>query len=611
MAKIRKKDLARGTALNTDHWNSNKSQIEDLMSGEIDTENMTLNNGKFSLTFNWPRLLAEDFCYTDQVPATDARFSVDPQGLNVPIILPPLQDQWLKQIGTIEMPNLVSLSVSFDTYMNNFGVVSENDNTGGVATVNPTFANRYTFEIEIREKMQAYSNYNASTAVKSQNIAPKSIYKTTVGGEVFNSDVVRFNPYFITGIDKLFHPFRTYLLKINFPELYTTRDALERFAPISLTVKLDFETRLVQRDILQGEFPDYSIQNFPLKEANPINATLALDTAVAGANPTARAGIADNGRVQTNIEKVDAIAVEGISSGYDLRSNTPPRKRIIEDASYFCMVVPMFGGWLDVRSSDLNQVGIPWGPSGNFGGGEGRYFTYPIADQRLIPISQPFVIHHVFAVHDYGSHAVTAGAPLNPERPRNGAAQQPISPTFRRRIGVGIASGLRSESKKYEQVAYAEFFNPSKFNFLVDQVVDGLVPPDFGEMIDSGVPSGLPGYLADQEIFQIPLVRDVTDGRGTRSYYDEGNPYFVGKSDLGTKSRTSVGIVGAPGSKRTPLTVGEELFLDVRWVMDDTDPTYGLSYSDPPFANGPFEQTQYIGTSKCWVYIIGKMSTAT
>ena len=606
--KIKKRDLARGTALSTAHWNENKSQLENLLSGEIDTENLTLNNGKFSMTFNWPRLVVEDFTYTANVAVSDPRYEVETQGLNVPILLPPLQDQWTKQIGTAEMPKLVSMSVSFDTYMQNYAVLSDTNNVGPFLdnqNVMPGFANRYALEIELREKEQSFFSVNASTALKSQNIAPKTIYKTTVGGETFNSDVARFNPVFITGIDKLFHPKRTYLLKINFPELYTVARVTERFAPVSLTVKLDFETRLVEKDD-KGSAPEYGVQNFPLNET--ITApTTALDTAVAGAKISARGGIADNGRIQTNIEQVDELAVNGITSGYDIRSNYVVNQYVQPDASYFCMVVPMFGGCLDIRSSDLNTVGQPFGPLGSYGGLNPSW-TGKLIDQRLIPISQPFTIHHVFAVHDYGSHAVPAGAPLNPERPRTNTAMQPISPTFRRRIGVGIASGLRSESKRYEQVAYLETLGDTKFGALVDQITDGLIPPDYGAMTISYGPLQTPGYMADQEIFQVPLVPNVTGGQNTRGYFDQGEPYFVGKSNLSTFSRSPVGIIG--GGTRFPLTSGEELFLDVRWMMDDTGPT-GLSYDDPTPADGPFEFTQYVGTSKCWVYIIGKMPTAT
>ena len=602
MAKINKVDLSRGTTLTSTHWNNNKSQVAGVLSGNIDTENLTLNKGKFSITFNWPRLVAEDFAYTSEVASSNLRYEEESQGIYVPILLPPLQDKWTETLGSEQMPKLLSMSVSFDNYMQNWAVKSETATPIPSAGLNPVAAsaNKYKMNIELREKEQWFF-YGNTTTQRSQNIAPKSIFKGVVAGELFNGSEVRFNPYFINGIDKIFNPFKTYLLKIDFPQLFgSTTDA--RYTPPSLTVKLDFESRMVERDRLVELT---SIQNFPLtqQETTP---TVSLDTAVAGQKITATGGAAQNGRIQTNLEAIDSILLNGVESGMDIRSNPPINRRIVDDASYFCLAVPMFNSFLDVRSSDLNNIGLPYGPQGTFGGDPivpgTVYWKKYLFDQRLIPISQPCTIHHVFAVHDYGSHYVDGA--LTPGRIRNGSGQVPESPTFIESIGVGIASGLRSESKKYEQVAYVDWAGANKFNYLVDQVVDGVIPTFYGAM----TVGGSPGYQTDQEIFQVPLMDNVAGGAGTRSYYDQGMPYFIGKSDLNTKSRSNVGVIGA-GIPRVPATIGEELYLDVRWYMTDIDATYGMSWVTGDTVRN--QNVQYIGSSKCWIYIIGKMNVAT
>ena len=115
MAKIKKIDLSRGTKLTQDHWNKNKEQWENVLSGNIDAENLTNNNGKFSITYNWPRLMAEDFAYTNEVATTALNYDNESQGIYACILLPPTQDNWDKAIGESDMPKLKSISVSMDT----------------------------------------------------------------------------------------------------------------------------------------------------------------------------------------------------------------------------------------------------------------------------------------------------------------------------------------------------------------------------------------------------------------------------------------------------------------------------------------------------------------
>jgi hypothetical protein len=597
MAKIIKKNLTRGTKLAASVWNDNKNVVGNLLSDNIDNENLTRNKGSFSVTYNWPRLRSEDFAHTNEVPHGNARYVDESQGIYAIVILPPTQDRFIDEIGTYPMPILRGLSVSFDNFMSNVGVLNEavdGSAFGPFLAPLADAANRYTCNIQIREKDNLYVIKPPGLLERAENIASKTIYKTRVEGIFFNNPTARFNPFFVTAIDKVFNPKKTYLVKLDFPQIFGMVE-IQSIFPVSLTLKLDFDIGTVPRDVYdKDEFP---IQNFPIDQQT-VPAAVSLDTAVAGETITASAGLPANGRVGLNLASVDSVLLAGMKSGYDLRSYPPKTKYLQEDASYFCIAVPMFSGNRDTRALDLNVEGLPYGDQGPFNTGAPPFWNGLLYDQRLIPISQPLVIHNVMAVHDYGSHEVTlAGA----ARPRPLTATVPASDTFRERIGVGIASGLRSESKRYEQVAYLEYQGSQKFAFVVDQVVDGLIPPGFGNMTSNGDV----GYQCDQEIFQVPLVQNSIGGAGTRSYYAQGFPYYVGKSDLNTRLRTEVGVLG--GGTRDPLTKGEELYLDCRWVMDDSAPS-GLSWvlGDP---KKPIS-TQYIGTSKCWILITGKMATA-
>ena len=644
MPRAYKKNFARGTKLSADIYNANMQQIaatfgvapEDKNAVRIDQ--MSLDQGKFSLTFNWPRLIAEHFAYTNEVPPTgnlqSARYVPESQGIYVPFLLPPLQEVWNYTSGNTTQITLKSLSIGFDNYMDNTGVRSETAEDPLQPIV--AAADVYTMNLQIREKDRFADMAARSPNIvfsgedfRQFNIAPKVIWQQRVEGILFNGDVARFNPFFVDGIDKQIENSKTYLLKIDFPKLYeiVAGDPLpttKHFAPISLTLSLNFETQMVKSDRLREPIESFSDapQNYPILTGGQAAAEpLVLATATPNIPIAARLGAAGSGEVQQNFENIDKRIVEGLKSGKDLRGYDPAVMQTEFDSSYFAMAIPMFNGWLDVRASDLNTVGLPDGPRGVYGGDEASWPGY-LWDHRLIPISQPFTIHHVFAVHDVGSHFVTAASGIGPGRERIGSAVPPAAPTFVRKIGVGIASGLRSESKKYQQVAYLETDGGLTTGpGLVDMIIDGVLPPFWGNMTN---PFGTNPFSIpyDQLILQVPLVDNLvgyptTAPFNVNGYAQQGTPFYVGKSDLNTRQRTDVGVpyTAGPAALVPPATNGEELYLDLRWLMEDST---GLSYKNIIDPNDPFDpgnltrpETQYIGTSGCWIYVIGKKYTVT
>ena len=174
----------------------------------------------------------------------------------------------------------------------------------------------------------------------------------------------------------------------------------------------------------------------------------------------------------------------------------------------------------------------------------------------------------------------------------------PISPTFSSNIGVGIASGLRGEDKAYQQVALLELTPANKLLWLIDRIKQGGYPPFYGTgTLGPGATSPSP---YDMEMFQVPIVWGAS--RPDFSYRENGPPFFAGKSNMATKDRRncsdlpwSFGGVAAT----TPATRGNEMFLEVRWVMSDSA---GLSADNPSVES----QTTYVGNGGNWVYIIGK-----
>ena len=640
MPRALKRNFARGTKLSADIYNANMSQIElsFIDKDRVRIDQMALDQGKFSLTFNWPRLIAEDFAYTNEVPPAgnlqSSRYVPESQGIYVPFLLPQLQEDWNNTSGNTTQITLKSLSIGFDNYMENTAVRSETAEDPLQPVV--AAADVYTMNIEIREKDRFADMASKSPTlafgtsdIRQFNIAPKVIWRQRVEGILFNSDVARFNPFFIEGIDKQIENTKTYLLKIDFPKLWEiiAGDPLptsKHFAPISLTLSLNFETQMVRSDRLR--LPIQTVadapQNYPLlTDGQSAAEPLVLASASPNVAIAARNGPPGAGDVQTNFEAIDKKIVDGLKSGKDLRGYDPAIMQTDNDSSYFAMAIPMFNGWLDVRASDLNTVGLPDGPRGSFGGDDPVWNGY-LWDHRLIPISQPFTIHHIFAVHDVGSHYVTAASGIGPGRERLGSAIPPAAPTFVRKIGVGIASGLRSESKKYQQVAYLETNGAlTSGPGLVDLVIDGVLPPFWGNMTN---PFGMSPFSVpyDQIVFQVPLVNNLVGLPSIapftlNGYSQQGTPFYVGKSDLNTRQRFGVGVpyTAGPPNVLPSATNGEELYLDLRWLMEDST---GMSWKNIVDRNDPLDpgnltrpETTYIGTSGCWIYIIGKRYTAT
>ena len=415
----------------------------------------------------------------------------------------------------------------------------------------------------------------------------------------------RFNPVFIDGIDKVIDPLKTYMLYINFPHIWagkTISGFAHKFCISSLSVKLNFEGPLVTRDVYDAQ--SYPIQNIPsFNDGTQQGSFLALDTATSASFITARTGVTGSGRIQRNAELLDAGLLSGLKAGRNVHGTQPITESLSHAAAYTCFAVPMFGGWNDIRAQDINQIGLPYGSQ--IASGTVTPWDGYLSDRRIIPIAQPFVIHHVFAVHNYYSHFLTGTSnyPYYNENPRlNGpgglgswfSGFVPSNANFTSSVGVGICTALASDNKQYDQVAYASFTPGDKVNYVVDRIKSGKFANAFGA-------GTAVGQNYDFEIMQIPLVSSASDGgAGTRAYINQGYPFYVGRGDMSTRSRRPVYTV--TGSSGNPFCGGGEQFLEVRWKMEDSD---GLNDGA-----GRDSRTTYVGMGGNWVFIIGKTEVA-
>jgi hypothetical protein len=594
--------LTRGTKLSEQHWEQPTFAVENLLaSSSVDGQNLSLNVSPFTLTMVWPSLPAY---FLDKYQQKDAR-------LVQPFILPPPQDLWTNfQIGdSTPFSTLKSMCISFDSGMGPNGVrdVWDPDFAGTVPPASAQFVNgeadKYTFTLTIKEKEQAF-NYGF-TADRIYNVPQKIIYQQTFTGLLFNGEVQRFNPVYTGDIDIVVSPYKTYVMYVDFANLNDPLDnpGVVEFVQLqvsSLAVQMNFESRLLQNDNIFVEV----VQNSPTNYTqSTLPVSLSIDVPTSGSIITATAGTAANGRIQTNAEDIDAELVNGLDSGRDLRGQLPPTSPTTVNSNYFIMAVPLFMGTNDIRGGDINTCGLPYGTGPLTNPGSDTIWDGFLFDRRLIPISQPMTIHNVTFLHSYYSPGTVVNYPYTDyagagpaSRPSpNAPGELPVSTTFETAVGVGICTALRSDSKRYEQVAYGAWFPTTKTNYLIDRIKTGGTAPFFGLGTDANY---------DMELFQIPLNQNASGGAQTRSYYDQGYPYYVGRAGLGAKNRTDVGDITNPGTGITPRTLGAENFIEVRVRMSDVA---GLN----PGANVLVEnETTYVGTNGLWVYITGKMETA-
>ena len=621
MPKIAKRTLTRGQKLSVQDWNTPTAAVAGAINGGIDPQNQQLSVAPFSLTLNFPRLPAYAF---GPVDGGDP----DPALVAVPFILPPLQDDWTDTItDQTPLPILKSASISLDTGMGN-NIVTDAFDSDDAAThpQGSSFisdkAYIYDLNVAIKEKDQAIIYGFGADA--SANVPRKTVWETSISGlALFNDTVTRFNPLYLEIGNVVINPKKTYVLYISAPQLWTgyqdDSGHTIRGMLSNLTVRLNFESPLLTRD-----GANENAQNIPNNATGAMSLpSVAVDTATSNSLITARVGTAANGRVQRNLEILDGVALDAMPSGRDINGVQPVTESITSPAAYTVIAVPLFGGWNDIRSQDINTVGLPYFVQRKPSDASDQWPGY-LLDRRVITIGQPFTIHNVLFVHNYYGHSfrnATSRYPWYQGTPRTewpasippvppgqwDSAIVPTSANFTTAVGVGILNGLRTDAKNYQQVAYASWTPDTKQNLLIDRIKLGGSAPLFGAGTRTSI-SPLGPY--DQEIFQIPVVPNIIGGGGTRSYYDQGGPFYVGRGNLSTYQRNSVGIVG--GGTRSPLTAGGETQIEVRCLMYDVAGLNAGSTSEDPIIRNPNPtDTCYVGMGGCFLYIIGKAENIT
>jgi len=478
----------------------------------------------------------------------------------------------------------------------------------------------YDFTLSIYEKEQEFFNVGLQTDADG-SVGAEAV-SITIPSSAFMGRTERFNPIEVGGINREFHPLKTYCLAIFAPKLHDQSTAREHCVALNVWVSLKFKRLLTKRDVTDADSPE-AIQNVPLHYGAQTGMPITTN------NPLPETVVtADNAQgVSTNLQIIDQVFSDKIRGGYGTFAQAYPSQAIQDDSGYEVIAVPVGGGFPHNRMSALNEFPLaPYVSGSAFTTASPAYAENPYVDRRLIPIEGDMTVHHVIAALNWTSDKI----PL----PQNFADSG--QPTYRPStfpsgktkfsIGVGMLCGPRADNFDYQQVAYSEF-TPTTYTSPPDGLIDGVL---------LGLPASAPlAGFREWQLISVPIVAQVAipgpaAGRGywgfqttgpTWARGEQGAPYFVGPGNTYTSDRTPVGT----GTGVAPLTAnsfgggnneGTEQFLEVRLKME---PINGAVFT-PTGAPGSGTLTRadtagvyhygasdiFLGYGGCWVYIIGK-----
>ena len=612
MAKITRKKLARGTKLFTQQTHTAlQSEAAKLSTATVERDEFEAQYGTFRINLNIPFLnssfVALGYSLGD---ATDPGYPRRP--FAVPFALTPFQEFTDVTAPTLRVEDgtftllpdapryyLDEISFSFDQRGEPAAVCDRwNNSAAGVVgtdggklfygTQDPSKA-AYDLRLSIVEKPQLFFDKDekiASAASSPDTELGREIWSFDLTGTKFTKKSFRPNPVLIEDINVVLEAYRTYVFLIEADGLAQDHTVAVgnkmSFAMPNIMASLRFRTELVPRDVSTGAFPAASsIQNIPSHQGAVNTSTVTVTVPAAGAVVPAEGatGLSDN------MATLDDVFREGISGGYTENCEMQAIQRFADDSCYEVIAVPL----MQNRRAQVIQSGPPallepYIVAGAFG-------TQVLADRRIIPLTDPLVIHHVilgwnWQICTQNNHGISA----------IDGYYIPTSAGFTVDVGVGMGTGLRSDTYEYRQVASHQMVAPDYVNNAgtawYSNVIDRISTVDKSEVVMH--PRVLVGTTDipwwDLELHQVSLV-----GAGGTGYYPQGKPIFVGKGRDNTRSRSYI-----DGTAR----YGDENFLEVRMTIKDT----AAFLETPPGGGMAAGQFVFSGYQGHFIYLICKKS---
>lgn len=614
MAKITRKKLARGTKLFTQQTHTAlQSEATKLSAATVEREEFEAQYGTFRINLNIPFLnssfVALGYSLGD---ATDPGYPRRP--FAVPFALTPFQEFTDVTAPTLRVVDgtftllpdapryyLDEISFSFDQRgepavvcdrWNNAasGVIGTDGGKLFYGTQDPS-KNAYDLRLSIVEKPQVFFDKDekiASATGSPDTQLGREIWSFDLTGTKFTKKSYRLNPVLIEDINVVLEAYRTYVFLIEADGLaqdHTSAGGNKMsFAMPNIMASLRFRTELQPHDVSTGAFPaSSSIQNIPEHQGAVNTSTVTVTTPAAGAAVPAE-GVTG---LSFNMATLDDVFRERISGGYTENCEMQAIQRFADDSCYEVIAVPLMQNRrMQVIQSGDEVLDEPYINAG------GAFGSQVLADRRIIPLTDPLVIHHVIlgwnwqicAQNNQGTGAI------------NGY-YIPTSAGFTVDVGVGMGTGLRSDEYDYRQLASHQMVAPDYVNNAgtawYSNVIDRISTVEKSEVVMH--PRVLIGTTDtpwwDLELHQVSLV-----GSGGTGYYAQGKPIFVGKGRDNTSTRSALNA--------STTWDGDENFLEVRMTIKDTaadletEPTGGM-------AAGQFIYSGYQGH---FIYLICKKS---
>lgn len=540
MPKNTRSGMTRGTKLTKQHYSVPLTDVVARVNNvQLDRDNLTRPQGCARLNLHIPNM---DSAYwsTASTPGQAVDFCV-------PFTLPPLQEFWNAQGQpgtTTPVVTLDEFTLAWDQRAEPAAISDSHGNGGQTGKIDYIDVTRLDISVAVVEKPQRI--FGSQAYAPEREVFSAQIPQTAYAGASF-----RYNPFTLSDLGKTLAPYRTYLLVIRCPDLYSA-SGVNLCLP-ALTVSLKFLHPLVARDM------GSNIQNIPNHQGGKNPPALSVTVPTAGSIINAQG----NTGVQTGLNTVDQFFQQKVDGGYTWDANVPPVEAIYTDSTLDILMVPMWQNCpaeVNVLSAAslydvaTNQCLLPYCAP--------LTFTDPTCDRRIIPLPWPIAIHHVIAITNYADPTQNSFAPT--------------SATCTNAVGVGLASICRNDLVAYEQVAYQDWTPISKNIVTIDQ-------------IKARAGGTLTREKFDYELMSVPLV-----GTGGAGYLPQGHPVFCGGSASLLTGRTDI-------DGHSPATQGREQHLEVRWLLSDPG---GLQDTTNGGAAGLGDV--YAGNGGNWVQIVGK-----
>lgn len=593
MAKITRTKLARGTKLTPDHTHGLlQNAATQMNAASVEVQQLEADSSSFRVNWYFPNL-STDFPFGRNFSVSSTLQSL--QKFCIPFTLPPTQDYFDADGSggklTRGQPSLSleEVSFSFDQRGEGAAIVSARAANGTVSAdagkLDFEEVRAYDMDISLVEKEQLFFD---SGQVDYK--ASKVIFNAPMSSLSFSGNDLRFNPFTVTDINATISPFKTYAFVLSAPLLDIDADAVpaktRAHSIVSAHISLKFRSLLLPRDVHSAADP---VQNIPMKDGNlTVRSPSAIGQAVTITSPGAGTAIvadSDTDGLSKNIEHITSEFRHKLSGGVDEFCETAARQMLKNDAGYEVIAIPLLNNrTMGGIVSAYALANEPWGTA-----------TNAIWDRSVVPLNYPMVIHHVILAWNWQKFYCTGPAPMVPDVGESvPGVLSGTGNNFVVEVGLGIGEGIQSDSFGYQQIASHTLTEPwVAATGYPAATWDSRVIDRFtcNQGVGNGAIRPIAGVNDPQnwewELHQMDIVNAAAPWLG-EGYYQNGRPFFTGKSWSPTATRNNV--AGGTASD----VGGREQFLEAR---------IKITYGGGAFPNNNEVVSGYQGH---WIYVIGK-----